>query len=66
MVPIGIPSRSLKFAMALRALVIIGFWPLIAVISSTAESRILGFWVASPSPMFSTIFSSFGTASTLV
>jgi hypothetical protein len=37
MQPIAMFSRSLKFAMALRALVTTGFWPAIAVISATAD-----------------------------
>ena len=63
MAPIGMPSRSLKFAIAFLARVTTGFCPLIAASSSTAESRSFGFCVASPSPMLSTIFSRRGTAS---
>ena len=37
----GIPSRSLNWAMDLRALVIAGFCPVIAVRSRTAPSMIL-------------------------
>ena len=48
MQPIGMPSRSLKLAMALRALVTTGFWPVIAVSSATATSSTLAFWIASP------------------
>ena len=36
--PIGMPSRSLNCAIDLRALVTIGFWPVIAVRSVTAPS----------------------------
>ena len=59
--PIGSPLRSLKLAIAFFALVITGRWPAIAAISATAESRIFAFWMASPSPMLRTIFSSRGT-----
>ena len=48
------------------ALVITGFWPAIAVSSSAAVSRILMFWMASPSPMLRTIFFSRGTCIGLV
>ncbi len=61
MAPIGIPSRSLKFAIAFRAFVITGFCPVIVESSSTAESRSLTFCSASPRPMLRTIFSSRGT-----
>ena len=43
MQPIGMPSRSLKLAIALRALVITGFCPAIAVSSATAASSALAF-----------------------
>jgi hypothetical protein len=56
----------LKFAIAFFALVTTGFWPLIAAISETAESRIFAFWIASPRPMLSTIFSSRGTSNTFL
>ena len=36
--PIGIPSRSLNWAMDLRALVTIGFWPVMASRSRMAPS----------------------------
>src|SRR6202008_4096541 len=60
--PIGMPSPTLKAAIDFFALVDTGFCPAIAVRSATSGSSILGFWVASPSPMFSTIFSRRGTA----
>ena len=66
MQPIGMFSRSLKFAIAFLDLVTTGFWPVIAVSSATAESIILAFWIASPRPMLSTIFSSRGTWFTFV
>src|SRR5262245_23768647 len=62
MAPMGMPSRSLKFAIAFLARVTTGRWPLMAPSSSTAESRILAFCVASPSPMLRTIFDRRGTA----
>src|SRR5579875_1169809 len=64
--PMGVPSRSLKLEIALRARVTTGRCPVIAASSSTAESSTFGFCVASPSPMLSTIFSSRGTASGFV
>src|SRR5436305_4823684 len=62
--PIGIPSRSLKAAIDFWARVIVGFWPASAVISSTASSRILMFWIASPIPMLREMRSIRGTAMT--
>ena len=62
MAPIGMPSRSLKLAIAFLAFVTTGFCPAIAVSSSTAESITFGFWMASPRPMLRTIFSRRGTA----
>ena len=62
MQPIGMPSRSLNWAIDLRALVITGLRPVIAAISLTADSRILAFWTASPSPMLTTTFSRRGTS----
>jgi hypothetical protein len=60
------PSRSLKFAIDLRALRTSGFWPVIAVSSSVAFSSSFGFWVAAPMPMFTTILASRGTCIALV
>ena len=57
MQPIVIPSRSLKVAIDLRALVTTGLWPAIAVSSATAELTFLQSEVASPTPMLMTIFS---------
>ena len=61
----GQPSRILKLATALRALVTSGFWPLISVMSATAASSAFLSAAASPTPMFRVIFSSLGTAITL-
>ena len=47
-VPMARPSRSLKFAMLLRALVMTGFCPVIAVKSITAASSAFGLSIASP------------------
>ena len=58
--PIDWPWRSLKFAMDLRAFVTTGFWPVMAASCSTEASMILPLLMASPSPMLTTIFSSFG------
>jgi hypothetical protein len=60
--PIVMPARSLKAAMDLRALVITGRCPVISASSCTAPSISLGFWLASPRPMLTVIFSSRGTA----
>ena len=56
------PSRSLNDAIDFFAFVMTGFCPAIVVSSSTALSRIFEFWIASPMPMFRTIFSTLGTA----
>ena len=61
MQPIGTPSRSLKLAIAFLALVTTGFCPVMAVISITAASITLAFWVASPTPQLTVIFSRRGT-----
>ena len=61
MQPIVIPSRSLKLAIDFRARVTMGFCPEMAVMSATAASIFLLSPTASPTPMFSTIFSSAGT-----
>src|SRR5688500_6409382 len=63
--PIAWPSRSLKAAIDLRALVTIGFWPVIAPRSATAASSSDGCWVARPTPMLTTILVSAGTCITL-
>src|SRR5512136_941266 len=60
MAPMLCPWRSLKFAMDLRALVTTGFCPVMAESCSSDASRILPFWMASPSPMFTTTFSTRG------
>ena len=60
------PSRSLNAAIDFFAFVITGFWPAIAVSSSTAPSISLEFCVASPMPMLIEIFSIFGTAMTFL
>ena len=62
--PIGLPSRSLKAAMAFRARVTMGFWPDIVVRSLVALSIALGLVRASPRPMLSTTFFSQGTCMT--
>ena len=45
-----------------RARVITGFCPVISASSRVAESSSLAFWIASPSPMFTTILRRRGTA----
>ena len=42
-----------------------GLWPVMRPSSSMAASRSLMFWVASPTPMFTTTFLRRGTAITL-
>ncbi len=60
-VPMFIPSRSLNAAIDFLALVMIGFCPLIVVSSATAASRAFEVWIASPTDMLMTTFSSLGT-----
>ncbi len=60
------PSRSLKPAMEVRALVGIGFWPVIAARSFIAAPTFLESATASPMPMFTTILSSLGICISLV
>src|SRR5262245_58139246 len=59
--PIGWFSRSLKFEIALRDLVITGFWPAIRPRSAAADSTFLRSLTPSPMPMLMTILSSVGT-----
>src|SRR5713226_4071584 len=60
--PMGMPLRILKFAMDFFARVIIAFCPVIWPSSTAAVSSSLAFWLASPRPMLTVIFFSFGTA----
>ena len=59
--PTGISSRSLKFAIDLRARRTLGCWPAIVASCSWAASSIFESCLASPTPMFSVIFCSRGT-----
>ena len=59
--PIGMPSRSLNWAMDLRARVTIGFWPVMAVRSRMAPSISFESRAASPTPMLTTILVRPGT-----
>src|SRR5439155_10824911 len=52
-----IPARSVKLASDFRALVMAGFCPLMVARSAAAASRSLASRIASPTPMFTTIFS---------
>ena len=61
--PIGMFSRTLKVEIALRARVMTGFWPAISARSAAASVTFLVSLTASPTPMFSTIFSIVGTSS---
>ncbi len=58
--PTGIPSRTLKEAIDLRARRTFGRWPAIVASCSTAASRTLESCFASPTPMLRVIFSSRG------
>ena len=55
--PTGMPSRSLNAAIDLRARRTLGFWPAIVASCSMAASRTFESCLASPTPMFSVIFS---------
>ena len=57
----GWPSRSLKFDTLFFARRTVGFWPVIRPSSSVARSMSFGFCVASPRPMFTTVFTRPGT-----
>ena len=57
----ALPSRSLKPAIDCLARVTSGFWPVMMVRSFTAPSSRDCCWVARPTPMLMTIFSSVGT-----
>src|SRR5665647_3016673 len=63
--PMDMPSRSLKLAMDLRALVIAGRWPLMSARSSTAASSSLALVLASPTPMLRVTLVTRGTSITL-
>ena len=63
--PMDMPSRSLKLAMDLRALVIAGRWPLMSARSSTASSSSLALVLASPTPMLRVTLVTRGTSITL-
>ena len=54
------PSRTLNCAIDLRARRMFGFWPAIVASCSVAASSIFESCLASPTPMFSVIFSIFG------
>jgi hypothetical protein len=54
------PSRTLNWAMDLRARRTFGFWPAIVASCSIALSRTFESCLASPRPMFTTTLSSFG------
>ena len=60
--PTGIPSRSLKLAIDLRARRTLGCWPAMVASCSCAASRIFVSCLASPTPMFRVIFRRRGTS----
>ena len=62
--PTGMPSRSLKFAIDLRARRTFGAWPAIVASCSVAASSTFESCFASPTPMLSVIFSMRGTSIT--
>ena len=59
---IGMPVRRRKAAIDFLARRMAARWPVILPSSSAAASSSLMFWLASPNPMFTTTFESFGTA----
>ncbi len=63
--PMGLPSRRRKFAIERLARLISGFCPVMAETSSAALSRALASVSASPMPMLTTTFVSFGICMTL-
>ena len=63
--PIGMPTRSRKFEIALRDFVTTGRWPVIMARSFAAASIVFALPIDSPIPMFRTIFSIRGTCMTL-
>ena len=64
--PMGMPSRSLKFATLFLALQTMGFWPVIFARSERIASMIFGLSRASPQPTLITTLSSFGICITLL
>ena len=60
------PSRTLKFATDFRALVVMGFWPVMAAISLQMASISLALFLLSPQPTFTMILSSLGICITLL
>ena len=64
--PIGIPCRTLNCATDFRARRVTGCWPVMRASSFAPTSISFAFCVAAPSPMLTTMRSSFGTAITLV
>ncbi len=64
--PMLTPARSLKFEIDLRALRMLGFWPVMVASSAVAISIMRGSPMASPTPMLTTIFSSRGTCITFL
>ena len=65
LMPTVMPARSLKAATALRALIVMGCWPVIRRTSPTAASSALGLSLASPMPMLTTTLAIRGTCMSL-
>ena len=62
--PTGIPSRSLKAAIDLRARRTLGCWPAIVASCSVAAFSIFESCLARPTPMLTVIFLSLGACIT--
>ena len=60
------PSRTLKLATDLRALVVMGFWPVMVAMSLQMASISLALFLLSPQPTFTMILLSFGICMTLL
>ena len=66
MTPMFSPSRTLKFATDLRALVTMGFWPVMVAMSLQMASISLALFLESPQPTFTTILLRVGICITLL
>ncbi len=64
--PMGIPWRILKVETETLARVVRGFWPVMTASSFSAASSSLMSREASPTPMLTVIFLSFGACMTLL
>ena len=55
------PSRSLNWAIDLRAFLISGFWPVMMLTSRTVASSALALAIASPTPTLTLTLATLGT-----